>query len=459
MMEQCDVLIVGAGPAGLAAAKGALENGAERVLILERDRRPGGILPQCIHDGFGLIRYGSQLTGPEYAARAAEEASGAELETGSQVVRITADRIVTAVSRGGMRRIRAGAVILATGCRERTRGMISVPGSRPAGIFTAGVAQNLVNVRNIMPGREIVILGSGDIGLIMARRLTLEGAAVKAVVEILPQPAGLARNVSQCLYDFNIPLYVSHTVSNIYGAKRLTGVEISEVDGEMRAIPGTGRRIECDTLILSVGLIPENEVALTAGVTLDQKSNGVVTDAFLQTSVPGIFSCGNSRRVMDLADFASEQGELAGRNAAAFLSGGEMRPWDPSRGSSMAKGFPERDSVTCTLCPNGCQVRWDGKGYSGNRCPRGAAFAEQEREQPRRTLTTTVSVSGGEQPLVSARTTGPVPREKLSGVMKELRTLRAAAPIGLNDVLATLPDGVAIVSTERVRRKEPTDSG
>ena len=454
MMESCDVLIVGAGPAGLAAAKGALENGAEKVVVLERDSVPGGILNQCIHDGFGLIRYGSQLTGPEYAFRAEQEAQGAALELGNQVVNITKDRIVTAIGRSGMRKIRAGAIVLATGCRERTRGAISVPGSRPAGIFTAGVAQNLVNVRNIMPGREIVILGSGDIGLIMARRLTLEGAKVKAVVEILPEPAGLARNVSQCLYDFEIPLYVSHTVSNIYGTKRLNGVEISEVDANMKLVPGTGRQIDCDTLILSVGLIPENEVAQTAGVELDKKSNGTITDEFLQTGVRGVFSCGNSRRVMDLADFASEQGELVGHNAAAFLCSGEMKPWEASRGNSMAKGFPTKGSVTCTLCPNGCQVRWveEKQDFEGNRCPRGAKFAEQERVAPKRTLTTTVRVNGETGALLPVKSSVPAEKNQLRSLSEQLRRISVAAPIRIGQTVYEL-SGVSIVAVKSIHER------
>ncbi len=448
MMETCDVLIVGAGPAGLAAAKGAVENGAERVIVVERDKTSGGILNQCIHDGFGLIRYGKQLTGPEYAAKALQEVQGVEFSLGNQVVDISAGRIVTMVGKSGMRKIKAGAIVLATGCRERTRGAISIPGSRPAGVFTAGVAQNLVNVRNVMLGKEVVILGSGDIGLIMARRLTLEGAHVKAVVEILPEPAGLARNISQCLYDFGIPIYVSHTVSNIYGAKRLTGIEVSEVDADMKVIPGTGKFMECDTLILSVGLIPENEVAQTAGVKLDKRSNGVVTDEFLQTSVPGVFSCGNSRRVMDLADFASEQGEMAGNNAAAYLCGGAMKAWDNSRGNSMKKGFPEKDSVTCTLCPNGCQVRWieESSTFEGNRCPRGAEFAEQERVAPKRTLTTTMRIAGDGKSLVPVRSEEMVEKSRLLEISKEIREVAADSPVEIGQTVLELAGGVTIVA-------------
>lgn len=452
MMETCDVLIVGAGPGGLAAAKGAREAGAGKIIVMERDSVPGGILNQCIHDGFGLIRYGSQLTGPEYAARAEEEAQGVSVIPGTQVTHITGGRTVTAISRSGMKKIRAGAVVLATGCRERTRGAISIPGSRPAGIFTAGVAQNLVNIRNIMPGKEIVILGSGDIGLIMARRLTLEGVSVKAVVEILPEPAGLARNVSQCLYDFGIPLYVSHTVSNIYGTRRLNGVEISEVGPDMKPVAGTGCRVDCDTLILSVGLIPENEVAQTAGVALDAKTNGVLTDAYLQTNIPGIFSCGNCRRVMDLADYVSAQGELAGENAARFLRGEPMRPWDESVGTTMEKGFPKENSVTCTLCPNGCQVVWDAelRAFTGNKCPRGEEFALQERENPRRTLTTSIRLENGERPLVSIKSARPVEKGSLLELSERLRAVQASAPVRIGQSLVRLPDGTEFTASGAV---------
>ena len=440
MMEKCDVLIIGAGPGGLAAAVGAKKGGAGRVVILERDACAGGILNQCVHDGFGLIRYNEQLTGPEYAVRAIDEAreAGAEILCGHQVIRIGEDKTVIAVSRDGMKRFRAGAVILATGCRERTRGAISIPGSRPAGVFTAGVVQNFVNVRNIMPGRRIVILGSGDIGMIMARRLTLEGAEVRAVVEVLPEPAGLSRNVSQCIYDYGIPLHCSHTVSRIIGKKKLEAVEISEVDEKMHPIPGTEQIIECDALVLSVGLIPENEVAETAGVRVDIRSNGAITDEFLRTNVPGIFSCGNSRRVMDLADFVSQQGELAGYNAAAGINGLDMRSWEESRGTSMVKGFPVPGTVTCTLCPNGCQIRFDGEKYEGNKCPRGLKFAEEERISPKRIVTTTVKTEDGR--LLPVRTDRAVPKDSVRDVVQNLNNVTISTPIKCGDVIISFTD-------------------
>ncbi len=457
-MEYCDVLIVGAGPGGLAAAKGAREAGAENVIVLERDTVPGGILNQCIHDGFGLIRYKEQLTGPEYAARAVREVkeAGAKILTGHQVIRLGADREVIAASREGLRTFQAGAVVLSTGCRERTRGAISIPGTRPAGIFTAGVVQNLVNVRNIMPGKRIVILGSGDIGMIMARRLTLEGAKVLLVAEILPEPAGLARNVSQCLYDYGIPIRCSHTVSRIIGKKKLTAVGISRVDEKMRPVPGTEEIVECDALVLSVGLIPENEIAGGAGVLLDGKTNGALTDAFLQTNIPGIFSCGNARKIMDLADFVSLQGETAGKNAAAFISGAEMTPFRESGAGGMIKGFPEEGTVTCTLCPNGCQVRRTGDTYTGNRCPRGAAFAKQEHTAPQRTVTTTVRMAdGGLLPVRSGRT---VPKEEVKAVLSQLREVCAApdAVCGQEIAAAVLRDGERVAVKAAAERRNPS---
>ncbi len=449
-MEACDVLVIGAGPGGLAAAAAAKKAGAGRVVILDRENAAGGILNQCIHDGFGLIRYGSSMGGPEYAARAAEEAgkAGAELRTGLQAVSMTSDRVVTAQGREGLVKFSAGAVVLATGCRERTRGNIGTPGSRPAGVFTAGVLQNFVNIRNFMCGKRVVILGSGDIGLIMARRLTLEGAKVELVAEVLPQPCGLARNISQCLNDFGIPLLVSHTVSRILGKHRLEAVEIAEADSQLRPVPGTERLIPCDALVLSVGLIPENEVAATGGVLLDEKTGGAATDAFLQTSVPGVFACGNCRRVMDLADFVSEQGTLAGSNAAAFLQGRPMQTWQEERGNTMVKGFPEPGSTTCPLCPNGCQVRFDAAAgtFSGNRCPRGAAFAAAELKKPVRVLTTTLRLAAqpgetGPARLVPVRSTEAVEKALLPEAVSRLRGVTVDPPVRRGDILCTLSLG------------------
>jgi len=326
MLINKDLIIIGAGPAGLAAAIEAKKRGINDVLVLEREPIAGGILNQCIHDGFGLIKFNEALTGPEYATRFINEAESRKIEiiTNVMVQDITKDRVVTAVSADGIKTYKAAAVILAMGCRERTRGAICIPGTRPAGVFTAGVAQNLVNIRNIMVGRNIVILGSGDIGLIMARRLTLEGANVLAVVEKLPYSSGLQRNITQCLDDFEIPLLLSHTVTRIEGHERVKSVTIAQVDEKGNTIRGTSRKMECDTLILSVGLIPENELSLSAGVVINETTSGAVVNENLQTSVPGIFACGNVLQVHDLVDYVSAEGELAAKAAVEYIRGNKM---------------------------------------------------------------------------------------------------------------------------------------
>ena len=323
-VEERGVVVIGGGPAGLAAALGARRAGVDDVLVLEREHRLGGILPQCIHDGFGLFLYKETISGPEYAERLAEDAlrEGVRAETGAMVLDLTADRLLRVNSGGGYRLIKAGAVILAMGCRERTREMIEIPGTRPAGVFTAGSAQNLVNLQNLRIGNEVVILGSGDIGLIMARRMTFEGMKVKGVFELMPWPNGLERNVRQCLRDFCIPLELSSTVVEVRGRDRVSGVVTARVDESLRPVAGTERLIACDTLLLSVGLIPENELSKRAGVELSPLTGGAVVDETLMTSVPGIFSCGNVLHIHDVADWASFEGFEAGRRAAAFLAGG-----------------------------------------------------------------------------------------------------------------------------------------
>lgn len=321
-MQQYDVIVIGGGPAGLAAAISANENGA-KTLLIEREERLGGMLKQCIHDGFGLQRFGERLTGPEYVERFIDRLGEDNIEALTQtfVTRIEKRpdgfEVVT-VNRDGLRRDMAKALVLATGCRERTAKQVFIHGTRPAGVFTAGTAQHYTNRLGVMPTKKCVILGSGDIGLIMARRLTLEGAEVVGVYEINPTPSGLTRNIHQCLNDFDIPLYLSHTVTRVFGQDRLEGVEISRVDENRKVIEGTQERIDCDALIVSVGLIPENELAESIGVGIDHRSKGPHCDAQLMTDVPGVFSCGNALHVNDLVDFVSESGEAAGKNAALY---------------------------------------------------------------------------------------------------------------------------------------------
>ena len=321
--RRCGVAVIGGGPAGLAAAISACEAGCRNVVLVERDRLLGGILNQCIHDGFGLHRFGEAMTGPEYAQRDIDRFGelGLEAMTGSMVLELSKERELLVSRRGEMVRLRADAVVLAMGCRERPRGALSIPGTRPSGIYTAGAAQNLVNLENLMPGKKICILGSGDIGLIMARRMTLEGAGVEAVFELLPYSSGLPRNIQQCLNDYGIPLYLSTTVTDIVGDDRLEAVQVSRVDERRRPIPGTERIFECDTLLLSVGLIPENELTRMAGIEMNPATGGAAVDDNFMTSVPGIFSCGNVLHVHDLVDWVSLEAAEAGARAAAYALG------------------------------------------------------------------------------------------------------------------------------------------
>lgn len=327
-MNEKPVVIIGGGPAGLAAAKAAKDNGAKKVLVIDREKHTGGILNQCIHAGFGLTQFKEELTGPQYADRVGRAATlaGVDYLTDTTVLSLSPDKTVTVLNENGVRDIEAAAVVLATGCRERPRGAIHIPGERPAGIYTAGLAQKLVNVAGVLVGKKVVILGSGDIGLIMARRLTLAGAKVLAVLEAMKTPGGLARNIAQCLDDFDIPLHLSHTITDIKGTERVESVTVSKLDDKMQPVAGSEFTLECDTVLLSVGLIPENEVAQSAGIELNPVTNGLAVDENLMTNVEGVFGCGNALHVHDLVDNLAIESAEAGKNAALYAAGQRFEP-------------------------------------------------------------------------------------------------------------------------------------
>jgi len=365
-----NVTIIGAGPAGLAAAIAARDAGAH-VLLLERAKELGGILNQCIHNGFGLYRFREELTGPEYAGRFIYGLHDIDIRTDTMVLEISSGSVTAVNPKDGLFTVTSDAVILAMGCRERTRGAIGVPGDRPAGVFTAGAAQRYMNIEGLRIGKRAVILGSGDIGLIMARRMTLEGAEVAACVELMPYSSGLNRNIVQCLHDFDIPLYLSHTITRIIGRSRLEAVEVAEVGPDRKPVPGTEFRIDCDTLLLSVGLIPENELTRAAGIAIDPHTNGPVVYDDMETTQKGVYACGNVVQVHDLVDFVSDEGERAGRAAASGQPEGAYTEVQP--GSGVGYVVPQRirhegaeDTVTLFFrvrkpCRKGSLVVYDGE--------------------------------------------------------------------------------------------------
>lgn len=456
-----DIVIVGAGPAGLAAAIAAYDAGVTDILILERDKRQGGILNQCIHNGFGLHTFKEELTGPEYAARYMQMASERRIECmlEAMVVDIQGGdkRTVTVMSREkGMFQIEAGAVILAMGCRERPRGAMNIPGYRPAGVYSAGTAQYYVNMEGQMPGREVVVLGSGDIGLIMARRMTLQGARVKLVAEIMPYSGGLKRNIVQCLDDFGIPLKLSHTVITIHGKERVTGVTLARVDENLKPIPGTEEEISCDTVLLSCGLIPENELSEAAGAQMDPVTAGPVVNARLETTVPGVFACGNVLHVHDLADHVSGEAKQAGEHAAAFVTAGDtkwgeaVRPRLPEKTKcTLPEGRDSRNQLICIGCPVGCLItvvkEEDGTLLiTGNTCNRGAEYARKEMTAPARIVTSFVRVTGAQDPVLSVKTATDIPKGKIEEAMEQIRRTVVKAPVHIGDVVVSDVAGTGV---------------
>lgn len=351
MNDKYGVVVIGGGSAGLAAAIKAYDTGETSVLVIEREDKLGGILNQCIHNGFGLTRFKESLTGPEYADRFIVELNKRNIPVMSKttVLSISEDKTVVMTNESlGIFSVKANAIVFATGCRERSRGALNIPGSRPAGIFSAGAAQKFVNINGYLPGKKVVILGSGDIGLIMARRMTLEGAKVEAVFEIMPYSSGLKRNIVQCLDDFGIPLYLSHTITKIEGTERVTGVTVSAVDENRKPVPGTEKHFDCDAVLFSVGLIPENELSKKAGVELSPRTKGAVVDQYRETSISGIFACGNALQVHDLVDYVSEEAEIAGKNAALYsLNGKKEKQHVLTReGKGVSYVLPQKIDVT-----------------------------------------------------------------------------------------------------------------
>ena len=446
-----DVIVVGGGPGGMAAAVAARQAGLDRVLLLERGGAPGGVLPQCIHDGFGQTPDGAFRTGPEYAAlwRRKVEESGVSLRSDTTALRIEGEgpyRLWVAGVECGYAALETRSLVLATGCREKTLGQLRVPGSRPAGIYPAGAAQYMMNCGNYLPGRSAVILGSGDIGLIMARRLTLEGARVRMVLG--QYASGLIRNYVQCVRDFHIPLRFGYTVTGIHGYQRLKGITIAPLDGDR---PDRTRRqyVPCDTLLVAAGLIPETELWKTVDRTLDG-AGGIPANGRGETPRPGIFACGNVVRICDSVEEVTAMGLAAGRAAAEWVRGEPCAPAgrEESAGPIHALGRkitredveillrgPEEETVFCIQCPRGCRIRVEGETCSGAGCRAGAEYAKRERTAPVRVVTTTVALTGGRLPLLSVRTDRPVDRARVTQVVRACKRLTAAAPVRMGQVL------------------------
>ena len=465
-MDAYELIIIGGGPAGMASALEAYEKGVKKILIIERNNRLGGILNQCIHNGFGLHYFKEELSGPEYASRfeALIEKTDIEVMLNTMVLSInenkdTKEKVIQAASKDGYKVLSTKALVLAMGCRERTRGSIQTPGDRPAGVYTAGAAQRYVNIEGYLPGKRVVILGSGDIGLIMARRLTLEGAKVLACVEVMNHSAGLNRNIVQCLQDYGIPLYLSHTVTDVRGKDRVEQVVVSRIDDKFNPVPGTEIVFDCDTLLLSVGLLPENELTRQAGIEMNSVTRGPKLYANTETSMEGVFACGNVAHVHDLADNVSLEAQKAGAAAADYILNGAEHP-DELLDINVEKlanytGEPVLEegwkSFVCIVCPKGCRIMVDPSGsITGNSCKRGLEYAQKELTAPERTITSSVKLIGSKDAgRCPVRTSTAIPKEKISELADFLKTVEVAVPVKVGDVIVknVLGTGADIIAT------------